>query len=76
MENTLRVRRAERRVTQREVAQAMGVEVTRFWAIENGHKDPTSEERAALARVLETTEDKLFPQLAAASTPTEGEATR
>lgn len=75
MKNRLRVRRVELDVTQFEIARKSGIGETRLSRIENGLIDPLDHERAALARVLDTTEDVLFPELAA-STPAEGEAAR
>jgi transcriptional regulator with XRE-family HTH domain len=63
MTNKLRVRRAELDVTQHDVAQRIGIHRDRFWRIENGYTDPTSDEIAALARVLDTTPAELFPGL-------------
>lgn len=64
MENRLRVRRAELDVTQFQVAKKVGVDHSKLSRIENGYQDPTPEEIAALARVLETTAHELFPTLA------------
>lgn len=64
MQNKLRVRRAELSLTQLEVAQRAGLHVTKLSHIETEKLDPTEEERAALARVLDTDEATLFPALA------------
>lgn len=64
MENTLRVRRAEQRVTQLGLAMKARMTQTRVWRIENEYADPTPAEAKALARVLETTPVALFPSLA------------
>lgn len=64
MENRLRVRRAELDVTQFQVAKKVGVDHSKLSRIENGYQDPTAEEIAALARVLDTTPEALFPTLA------------
>ncbi len=68
MENTeLRVQRARRRETQRDIAQVLNVEVTRYWAIENGHKEPTDEEVSALAAHFGVDKSVLFPHRASTS---------
>jgi transcriptional regulator with XRE-family HTH domain len=64
MENRLRVRRAELDVTQFQVAKKVGVDHSKLSRIENGYQDPTPDEIAALARVLDTTPETLFPSLA------------
>jgi len=71
MENTLRVRRAERHVSQLEVAQALtkrGVKISqsRYWQIENGHVEPTEEEQDALAEFFGTQRHVVFPPASAA----------
>jgi transcriptional regulator with XRE-family HTH domain len=49
----LKVQRAERDITQHQVAQAAGMNQTRYWQIENGAGNPpTDDERAAIAAVL------------------------
>ena len=64
MENRLRVRRAELDITQFQVAKKIGLDHSKLSRIENGYQDPTPDEIAALARVLDTTPAKLFPTLA------------
>lgn len=64
MTNKLRVRRAVLDVTQHDVAQRIGIHRDRFWRIENGYTDPTTEEIDALARALDATPAELFPTLA------------
>jgi transcriptional regulator with XRE-family HTH domain len=77
MPNKIRVRRAEQDLTQLQVSQRIGVSASYLSLIENGHVEPSAELRADLARVLQTTETELFPELAAAAAPSaEGEATR
>ncbi len=61
--NTLRVRRAERRVSQLDMAAVLGCGLTRYWRIENGHAVPTDAERAALVAYFQTTEDVIWPDL-------------
>lgn len=49
----LRVLRAERDLTQSQLARSAGVNVTRYWQIENGEGvRPTKDERAAVAKAL------------------------
>lgn len=67
MQNRLRVRRAELDITQFEVARAVRIDHSKLSRIENGYQDPTADERAALARVLKTSEEALFPELAGAA---------
>lgn len=77
MTNELPVWRAKRgRISQRDLAKLAEITADRYWRIENDHAEPTAEERAALARALDTTETELFPEPAAATSSTEGEATR
>jgi transcriptional regulator with XRE-family HTH domain len=59
--NRLRLARAEKRITQLDTAAAVGMNQSRYWMIENGYRDATPDERAALARVLGSTVDALFP---------------
>jgi transcriptional regulator with XRE-family HTH domain len=80
MPNKIRERRAKKKEwTQLRVAQAVGISASYLSLVENEHVEPSPALRADLARVLETTEVELFPELAAAaaSVPAaEGEATR
>lgn len=64
MKNSLRVKRAERRVTQLWVAREAGLTTSRLSYIENEQLDPTPDEIAAIARALDTTPETLFPGLA------------
>lgn len=68
MTNTLRVRRAERRLTQIELARTAGIHENRYWRIENGYAVPTDAERAALAAALGVTEAEIWPDLAEPTT--------
>jgi transcriptional regulator with XRE-family HTH domain len=61
MQNTLRVRRAERRVSQRRVATESRIAYDRYWRIENGYTDPEPAERARLAAFFSVAELVLFP---------------
>ncbi len=60
-ENTLRVRRAERRINQFDVAAALGVSRDRYWRIENGYAVPTAAERTTLAEFFGVPNEVLFP---------------
>ena len=62
--NTLRVRRAERRISQLDLSREVGIGVNRFWRIENGYADPTDEERASIASALGVSEAEIWPDLA------------
>lgn len=60
--NTLRVRRAERRVSQLDLAVQLGMSPNRFWRIENGYALPTEAERAAIAQALGVPESEIWPE--------------
>ena len=62
--NCLRVARAERRITQLDLAHRIGINPGRYWKIENGYVEPTSQERSALARALKKSVAELFPGIA------------
>ena len=65
MTNELHVWRAKRdRISQRDLAKKADITADRYWRIENDYAEPTSEEIAALARVLDTAPEALFPSLA------------
>jgi len=72
--NRLRVFRAEYGITQIALAVKVGLSQTRYWRIENGYDQPTPEERAKLAKVLQTTEDELWPPRTPAAPSTEATA--
>lgn len=63
MENTLRVRRAEREVSQRDLALKAGLHPDRYWRIEKGYTEPTPEECEAIAAALEVAAEVAFPGL-------------
>lgn len=50
--NRLKVLRAERNVSQVDTAQKAGLEPNRYWRIEKGYRQPTSEELASIAAAL------------------------
>jgi transcriptional regulator with XRE-family HTH domain len=64
MENRVRVRRAELRVTQFEISRRAKINETKLSRIETGLIDPTADEVKALAKALGTTPVELFPTLA------------
>jgi transcriptional regulator with XRE-family HTH domain len=64
MDNTQRVRRAEKAVSQRTAAQGTGIAYDRFWRIENGFTDPEPKEIKAIARYFRCSASILFPSLA------------
>lgn len=64
MENRLKVRRAERNVTQLTLAQLVGVSDTQISLVERGLIDPSAELIDALVKALDTTHAELFPSLA------------
>lgn len=65
MHNKLRVRRAELELSQHAVAiQIEGLSRDRLHRIEKGYAEPTSEEIASLASVLDAKPHELFPTLA------------
>lgn len=65
--NRMRVLRAERRRSQLPLSIKADIHPTRWWKLENGYAEPTAQERAAIARVLEAAEEEIWPRLANAS---------
>lgn len=63
MVNTLRVRRAEREISQRDLAAKAGLHPDRYWRIEKGYTDPTPQECEAIAVALGAAVDVVFPAL-------------
>lgn len=65
--NRLRVLRAELKLSQLDAALLLSrktktkITNNRWWFIENGYKEPTPEERAALAAFFGVTEAEVFP---------------
>ena len=60
MENNLRVLRAMRRITQEDLALALGVTRQTILAIENGKYNPSLELAFKMATYFETTIEKIF----------------
>ena len=59
--NRLRVLlRAERDITQLELATRLGWKTGRLWNLENGYREATADERAALTRFFNVTEDAIW----------------
>lgn len=74
--NTLHIRRAEHRVTQRDAAKALGIGLTRYWEIEKGYTEPTDAERAALCALFGTDDAVIWPNSPAViAATTSGRAT-
>jgi len=59
--NRLRVLRADRELTQFDLAQKSGIHVTRLSFIERDLVEAKPSERGQLARALKTTVDDAFP---------------
>jgi putative transcriptional regulator len=60
VENTLRVLRAMRRITQEDLASSLGVTRQTILAIENDKYDPSLELAFKMAKYFETTIEKIF----------------
>lgn len=50
--NRLKVLRAERAITQMDLALKAGLSRDRYWRIENGYEHPTDAEQARLSKAL------------------------
>lgn len=61
MLNTLHVRRAERRWSQRTLAMKAGIGFDRYFRIEKGYTEPTPDECTAIADALQIGVDVAFP---------------
>lgn len=51
----------QRPLSQRAVAEAIGIPAARYWEIENGYTEATPREKKALAKELKATIEDLFP---------------
>lgn len=60
--NRLRVLRADRRISQMDLALEVGMGRDRLWRIENGYTEPTEDEMVAIANALGAQVDEAFPQ--------------
>jgi transcriptional regulator with XRE-family HTH domain len=56
------VLRAERRISQREVAQRAGMSQATYWKYENAYAEPSRREKARIAKALRVTIDALARQ--------------
>lgn len=74
--NRLKVLRAERDLSQLDTALKAGIPQHRYWLIENGYREVTSEERAKLAGVFAVDEDAVFPPTDAIESPSAESAER
>lgn len=72
--NRLRMVRAERRMTQFVLAQKSRIHTSRISHIENALVEPTSDEKARLARALKTDVEIVFPAPVAAAPDAEAVA--
>ena len=61
VKNRLRVLRAERRITQFLLAKKAGMYASQLSYIENGHIQPSDDERRALAKALGVSVQEVFP---------------
>jgi len=59
--NRLRVIRADKGVSQLDVAMKAGVKEYRYWRIENRYVIPTDDERDAIAKALKVSVADVFP---------------
>ncbi len=59
LRKTLRIARAERDLSQRDVASAMGISLNRYWRIENDETLPSLPELRQLAKILVIRFDEL-----------------
>ncbi len=60
--NRLRVLRAEKEVSQLDVAMKAGLKEYRYWRIENRYVIPSEDERAAIAKALKVPIVDVFPE--------------
>ncbi|AKU08148.1 MULTISPECIES: helix-turn-helix transcriptional regulator [Haloferax] len=60
MENDIRVKRAEERITQAELATAVGVSRQTIYAIEHSRYDPSLKLAFKLARYFDCSVEELF----------------
>lgn len=63
---TLRIRRVELDLTQMRTARASGLDINRYWRIENGEVDPTPDEQKAIAKALKAKVADLFSEAVSA----------
>lgn len=63
MQNTLRVRRAERAISQNRLALDAGLRADRYFRIEIGYAEPTPAEMEAIATALGVSVRRAFPRV-------------
>jgi transcriptional regulator with XRE-family HTH domain len=63
--NRLRVLRADRRITQLDLALKAKLSQNRYWRIENGYDEPSDSEKKRIARVLKADVSEAFPEAVA-----------
>jgi|KBSSwiStaDraftv2_1062776.scaffolds.fasta_scaffold2057168_2 transcriptional regulator with XRE-family HTH domain len=64
--NRLKVLRADKNLSQLDLAVKAGIKEYRYWRIENGYVIPTDDERAAIAKALKVTIAEVWPEPVAA----------
>jgi putative transcriptional regulator len=65
--NRLRVLRAERRLTQYDLADALGISQWKYWQIENARQEPDEAVQRRIAAVFRVPVDELITPKAKAS---------
>ena len=60
--NRLKVLRADKNLSQLDLATKTRIKEYRYWRIENGYIVPTDDERDALARALKVAVVDVFPE--------------
>lgn len=63
--NRLRVLRAEKEISQLDLALRVGISQSKLSLIENDYTEPTAGERASLATALGVSEVEVFPEVTA-----------
>jgi transcriptional regulator with XRE-family HTH domain len=63
--NRLKVLRAEKNLSQLDLAIKARIKEYRYWRIENGYVIPTDDERDGLARALKVDVPEAFPEVIA-----------
>ncbi len=67
MNNTLKNKRIEKKLTQAKLAQMANISERQYRRIETGEQTPSVEVALLLAKALHTTVEKLFPLQASAN---------
>lgn len=63
--NRLKVLRAEHGLVQYDMAEKLGININRYWQIENDRTDPTPDELKKLTKIFGCTATDIFPKVAA-----------